>query len=189
MKKLMLFVLLLSSGLMILSCTPKKITAPRKVISLADFALQGKIQSAHHRMLDSAWLSEVSMLREMDAQVRKQIDKSEPPQYQIMAMTCCRCGDGCCGPCDTTAMSASKSSLALLATNEVTSVSLKSSASEKPTVLSGEAVGDLKLFQLESSIPNGQYILEFEKAGYPPIKVPMTVEDKKILLKRDPGPK
>src|SRR5437899_5469500 len=113
MKKLTFFLLLLGSAYLIWNCNQKPnsnsnsdsvvaLKPQRKVISIADFALQSKLQNADSKKLDAMWLHEVHMLREMDFNMHSQLDQNCSSQGYFLSLSCCSCGSGCCNACDTT---------------------------------------------------------------------------------------
>src|SRR5258708_445149 len=187
MKKLTFFLLLLGSVPLIWNCNPKPssdsnskpdsvlaLNPQRKVISIADFALQSKLQNADPKKLDANWLKEVYMLREMDLNMHSQLDQNCSSQGYFLAMSCCSCGSGCCNACDTT--------YSFVASAQVQRISVITS-DEKKLAFKPVSVGSLQVFDPTAKIPDGEYILEIETLLQPPkVRIPIVVQDKKMNL-------
>jgi hypothetical protein len=152
---------------------------PRKVISIADFALQSILHNADHKKPDTSWLHDSKMLREMDLKMRNQLDQNGEKMYSL-SLPCCPCGTGCCNGCDSTMM--------FLAPTNVHGITL-ASPEKKISFKASSVGGDLQVFDPSSKIPDGEYILEIETLLQPPkMKIKVVVQDKKMNLPKVSGP-
>jgi anti-sigma28 factor (negative regulator of flagellin synthesis) len=184
MKKLILYISVLGSFAAIWSCADKKGNAQARVISIADLALEAKLQNANSKMMDSAWLAEVRLLREMDRTVHNfAASSSQPTGYQLMSLSCCACGTGCCNVCDTLSNRAYMSSL------QVQGISLTSQSAEmKSMSFVPTTVDNLKVFDLNSKIPDGKYLLTIETSlPLKKISFPIMVQGKELTLTNESG--
>jgi len=187
MKKLTFFLLLLGGMLMVWNCNQKPssnpspnsepllaIKPPQKVISIADLVLQSKLQSVDPKKMDPTWLRDVYTLREMDHNMQSQLDQNQYSKEYVRSSTCCPCGSGCCGSCDTIMM--------FMSNKHVHGISIVASP-EKKISFKATKVGDLNVFEPTTKIPDGKYILEIETLLNPPkFSIPIEVLNKKMNL-------
>jgi hypothetical protein len=182
MKKITIYLFIVGSIFATWRCTPpQQRDQPTKVLSLGNLGVESMLHNVSPASLDSTWLSNTRQLNEMDRMAGQNLESSpQSINYQIVALSCCACGTGCCRACW-------MANAMILAPPPVNQLSLTSESG--PTVRFGErSVEGIKLFTLDSAVADGRYTLKIEMSDPErTLSFPISIQDKNFTLGNEPG--